>query len=116
MRIINVVSMGLFFADKKPAAPGPGLSHPKSHLHGQVTPREFNRDVMGRLRQSGLSEHDRDIVRASAAGFLDKEVNGDIGMSVREKEEFVEHLGKERSLGLDQRDIDRIDQALDKSL
>lgn len=109
--------MGLFFSDKKPAAPGPGISHSKPHMSGQVTPREFRLDVMGRLRQRGMSQHDRDIVEATAAGFLDKEPNGGVGMTYREKQEFVEHLDRDRTrIGLDHTDIDRISDALDKSL
>lgn len=110
--------MGLFFADKKPAAPGPGGAHPRQTLaHGQVTPREFRNDVMGRLRRDGLDEHDRQLVEATAGGFLDRDPNGDIGMSARETREFVAHLEKERRhIGLEPRDIQRISDALDKSL
>jgi hypothetical protein len=72
---------------------------------------------MSRLRQSGMSEHDREIVQASAGGFLDKEPNGDIGMTARETGEFIEHLEREGGrIGLEPRDIQRVSDALNKSL
>ena len=122
--------MGLFFMDKKPSSgnqsgknrqfasvPPDERERPKPHTSGQVTPREFRLNVVGRWRRSGLSQHDIDMAKNAAAGFLDKDPSGGIGMNYREKGEFVDHLKEDaHRLGLDKKDIARIDEALDQSL
>lgn len=84
--------------------------------YGQVTPREFDREVMARLRQTGMSRRKRDVIHATAQGYLDDDHRRH-GMSAGEVGEFMESISEEAShLKLAPKDIERLDDAVHKSL
>ncbi|MFZ1626736.1 MAG: hypothetical protein WAT81_02975 [Candidatus Moraniibacteriota bacterium] len=108
--------MALFIPSKKPATPA--SSAPTPHTYGHVTRREFDCDVLGQLRRDGLNKQERQIVESAAAGHMDSQGGlSSKGMSYREKEEFVEELRDgARELGLEAKDVERIDDALNRAL
>lgn len=107
--------MALFFPSSKPK-PSAASSRPAPHAYGHVTKRELERDVLGRLRREGLNERERAIVEATAEGHLDQQGLSS-GMTFREKEEMMGELREDaRKLGLENKDLDRIDDALNRSL
>lgn len=108
--------MSLFFPSKpKSSVPSSGSTTP--HAYGHVTKRELERDVLGRLRRDGLNDRERAIVEAAAGGHMDKQGFMSTGMDFHEKEELVKELREDAGkLGLEHKDIDRIDDALNRAL
>ena len=106
--------MSLFF----PSKPKPSTGSTTPHTYGHVTRRELEHDVLGHLRRGGgLNAQEREIVEAAAEGHMDSQGFGAKGMDFREKEALVKELREDASkLGLERKDIDRIDDALNKAL
>jgi hypothetical protein len=106
--------MSLFFPSSKPK---PSLSSgPAPRDYGHVTKRELEKEVLGRLRRDGLNERERAIVEAAAEGHMDQQ-GLSRGMNLREKEELMGELREDAGkLGLERKDIDRIDDAFNRAL
>lgn len=79
---------------------------------GRITPREFERDVMGDLRRSGMSARKRAMVEVVGEGYGDKD-HGVSGLKRAEAIEMVDEI-KERAnrLGLNKADIGKIERAV----
>ncbi|TXH07910.1 MAG: hypothetical protein E6Q06_01210 [Candidatus Moraniibacteriota bacterium] len=107
--------MSLFFPSSKPK-PSVSSSGVTPRAYGHVTKRELEKDVLGRLRREGLNERERAIVEAAAEGHMDQQ-GLSRGMNLREKEEFMGELREDAAkLGLEHKDLDRIDDAFNRAL
>ncbi len=107
--------MALFFPSKKPVMPETPAK-PAGHTYGHINRRELTHDVLGRLRREGLNERERAIVEAAAEGHMDKQGSSN-GMNYKEKEEFISELREDAlKLGLERKDVDRIDDAFNRAL
>lgn len=107
--------MSLFFPSSKPK-PMVTPSSPAPRAYGHVTKRELEKDVLGRLRRDGLNERERAIVETAAEGHMDAQ-GLTRGMNLREKEEFMGELREDAGkLGLERKDLDRIDDAFNRAL
>lgn len=106
--------MSLFFPSSKPK---PSVSSgPAPRAYGHVTKQELQKDVLGRLRRDGLNERERAIVETAAEGHMDAQ-GLSRGMNLREKEEFMGELREDAGkLGLERKDLDRIDDAFNRAL
>ena len=109
----NFFLMALFIPSKKPAAP----ESSKPHSYGHVTANELKKDVLGSLRRGGLNPQERAIVETAAEGHMDSQGFSSKGMDYREKEALIAELREDATkLGLERKDIDRIDDAFNRAL
>lgn len=79
---------------------------------GHISGREFDRDVIGDLRRSGMSARKRALVEVVGEGYGDKD-HGVHGLNRTEAMGMVEEI-KERAhrLGLNKGDIGKIERAV----
>ncbi|MFA9262667.1 MAG: hypothetical protein ACEQSB_04950 [Undibacterium sp.] len=110
--------MSLFFPTPKPHTP-PTSGGAAPHAYGHVTKREFEHEVEPRLRRAGMNDQEVSIVRAAAEGHMDKNTGflGSNGMDAHETAELIDELRHDQHhLGLEDKDVTRVEDTLNRSL